>query len=320
MQEIFVFPTSRRYAVDPVAERIVRILYERNFAVEGVAVALESYSNKDATYTMVDTVTIPDLDIYLKYDRKQGHLDSDRFDCASIATIAVPLHTIQLYGDDSGPTYHVYVGKNWKIDKREFVHGFHVNSKLNKQPRTYLKYSGAADTEGRFLGSNRYLVADNDLGREYDPKGDEAKYYETSKVLEQLAAILGNVADFLERQPDGEPLPEGVAEIETVWQGLATEENKNALVKRLQTFLSKQPYHFDDGWSSSRRRGSQKFRGISSSKGYISISDTYGSFGIGTNDNVSVSITEDVLEIHHPETSYRDAIHWTITSVPEEED
>jgi hypothetical protein len=110
-------------------------------------------------------------------------------DTAAVTEIVIPRKELHVYDDESGPTFRVYVGKNWPKDQERWFNGSKVNSKLNGEPRWYLQYSGGcfcgqAGTLHIHTGQrNAMLVHTNDLGREYDRKGREPKQYYTKTVF-----------------------------------------------------------------------------------------------------------------------------------------
>ncbi|AOG03035.1 hypothetical protein [Bosea sp. RAC05] len=84
---------------------------------------------------------------------------------------------VQYECDGSGPSAYVYVGDNWPADGDEFLSTIKVNSKLNGQPRTYLRYSGQRG--GR-------IPHDDDLGREYAPLPGEPLSLSLSDVENRI--------------------------------------------------------------------------------------------------------------------------------------
>lgn len=105
--------------------------------------------------------------------------------------------------DHCGPTFSKYVGPKW--DAAAFIGRMLCNSKLCNKPRTYLVYKGGNDQTSHFWPDR--LIADNDLGREYDPdpKLGEPAYYETGPIFAEVTEWL---KENVLRKIKFEPLPE----------------------------------------------------------------------------------------------------------------
>lgn len=207
MESRFLYPHSRQFPFDEVCEHIVRELEARNWTVPGITVEFNSYGS----YRMVSYLKGDGFELW--FCRIQGHLGGTWNNTAAVTEMIIPGKELHVYDDESGPTFYVYVGDDWERDKRTFFNSIKVNSRLHGEPRTYLKYSG----ECRCLSAgwpNRshthrgrrlpLLVPDNDLGREYDPEGDEPTSYRTDEVFAEFTVWL---EDNLLRKIMAQPLP-----------------------------------------------------------------------------------------------------------------
>jgi hypothetical protein len=182
----FLYPHSRQFPFDEVCEQIVRALEERNWNVPGISVEFDVYGTGDEKYRMVRHIKGQNFKLW--FCRVQGNMGHYN-DTAAVTEIVIPRKELHVYDDESGPTFRVYVGKNWPKDQERWFNGSKVNSKLNGEPRWYLQYSGGcfcgqAGTLHIHTGQrNAMLVHTNDLGREYDRKGREPKQYYTKTVF-----------------------------------------------------------------------------------------------------------------------------------------
>lgn len=180
----FLYPISRQFPFDEVAEKIVRALEKRNWSVPNVKVRFDTYGSGEAKYKLVREITGEDFKLY--FCRVQRTLPGNIWnDTAALDTIYIPKQGIEVFDDESGPTYYLYVGKNWDEDKAWFMNSIKVHSKLNGNPRRYLRYSG--------YGRSRracYLVPDNDLGREYSPVGDEPQNFDLEEKFKEFTSWL----------------------------------------------------------------------------------------------------------------------------------
>ena len=319
MQEEFLFPTATQYRIDQGCSEIVQTLHKRHFAVAGVEITFETYSNVKNIYTMVDTIKIPDIDLYLRFGRDQGYIDSNRFNTAAVSDLAIPRKLLNVYSDYSGPTLYVYVGKNWEHDKDRFINGSHVNSKLYGEPRTYLKYKGSSNPKGGSSYQNQwnsYLANDNDLDREYSPTFREVTYYKTDDIMTEFESFLvQNVLTYIHKMPN-RSIPNSKLEIiGSVWKGLATPQNRESIVIKLREMLTGHTYNFDNG--SSRIR-TEEFFGLSSygnqNSGSISISDSYGSWYLATDNKTVVEFNQNSITIQQT-ISNGDLRNWKITII-----
>jgi hypothetical protein len=212
----FLYPQSRQFPFDEVCEQIVRALEERGWDVPGLSLDFRVYGTGDEKYRVLSSIRGEDFQ--LRFGRPQGRLGTWN-DTAAISEIQIPRMELHVYEDESGPTLMVYVGRRWKAHKKNFFQGIKVNSKLNREPRRYVKYKGACNCHASngasfdgislikaLLGRDSnamaamththpgcrspYLVADNDLDREYAPRGREPRLYNTQKMFARFTAYL----------------------------------------------------------------------------------------------------------------------------------
>lgn len=187
----FLYPTSRQFPFDEVTEQIIRALEERNWDVPDITVDFDVYGSGD--YRMVQYLTGPDFRLW--FCRIQGSLGSLN-DIAAVTRISVPRKELHVNNDESGPTFYVYTGKNWKKDQGRFSGSSKFHSKRKGESPWYLKYSGSCNCGATSLPHTHpgrrppILVADNDLGREYSPKGKQPESYETSAVFAEFTTWL----------------------------------------------------------------------------------------------------------------------------------
>ena len=173
------------YAFDAPCAQIVRILEARGWRVPGIDVEFNS--------GRIGKVTGDDFRLML----------GPAFPGSKqVVGYELTIPGKQLWVDhqtESGPLMWVYVGGDWERDKRRFVDHSKVNSRLKRQPRWYLRYSGcclgpcpgASGIRHTHQGRRSpILLADNDLGREYDPVGSEPTEYATQEVVAEFAAWL----------------------------------------------------------------------------------------------------------------------------------
>lgn len=227
----FLYPKSRQFPFDEVCEQIVRALEERNWSVPGITVDFDVYGTGAQKYRTVRHIRGDGFKLW--FCRPQARMGNWN-DTAAVTEIIIPQKELHVYEDESGPTYYVYVGKDWDSDKEQFLNGSKVNSKLSGKPRTYLKYKAGCDcraTAGAsfsamgffdaWLGQDAkklaalnhthpgrrspMLVHDNDLDREYEPKSGEATSYRTNDVFTEFTRWL---EDNLLAQILAQPVPD----------------------------------------------------------------------------------------------------------------
>lgn len=187
----FLYPTSRQFPFDEVAEKIVRAIEKRNWKVPGLTIEFDTYGSGEAKYQLIRTITGDNFKLY--FSRIQGRLDRYWNNSAALYEICIPNQIIKVYEDESGPTYYLYVGKDWEADKDWFMNSIKVNSKLNKEPRRYLKYSG-----NTYCRRAIELVSNNDLDREYSPKCTEPTRINLSEKFDEFTTWLEkNVLEYI---------------------------------------------------------------------------------------------------------------------------
>ena len=201
----FLYPSSRQFPFDEVVEKIVRAIEKRNWKVPGITVEFDGYGSGEAKYQLVRWITGDNFKLH--FSRNQGRLDNTWNNIAAIHSICIPKQIIEVFSDESGPAYYLYVGENWEADKEWFMNSTKVHSKLNKEPRRYLKYKG--NTYNRRATE---LVANNDLDREYSPEGNEPvcmnleeKFGEFTAWLEEF--VLKYILSFKEADIIEPPIP-----------------------------------------------------------------------------------------------------------------
>jgi hypothetical protein len=199
----FLYPRSREYPFDKVAKKIVRALEKRNWKVPGITVKFDSYGSGEAKYQMVRQITGDNFKLY--FSRNQGHLDGWS-DHAAIHSICIPKQILEVYEDGSDSNLYLYVGNNWEAEKRQFMNSTKVHSKMNREPKTYLKYSYHRHQQVKDL------VADNDQDREYDPEGKEPTSFELKSTFLNIAIwlvlfVLNSILIYPEAKTIEPPIP-----------------------------------------------------------------------------------------------------------------
>lgn len=201
----FLYPTSRQFPVDKVCEQIIRELEKRHWDVPGIDVEFKDYGNWAQKFGAVSRIKGHDFKLW--FCRIQRLIPGSHWnDTAGVSQIVIPGKELNLYQDESGPTFYLYVGNDYERDREKFMNGSKVNSKLNGEPKVYLQYTGRCDCRAtggteKLAQMNHthsghrspFLVHTNDLGREYDPQGDEPKLFPTNKVMAEFEQYLEGV-------------------------------------------------------------------------------------------------------------------------------
>lgn len=206
LQPAFLYPRYQLYPFDAVAAQIVHALEARNWQVPGVRVEFDSYGSGWEKYTLVRELSGEDF--LLRFGRIQAHLSDNWNDTAAVSELIIPGKQLDVYEDYSGPTLYVYVGRNWKRDRDDFLHSLKVNAKLYHMPRQFLQYTGSIYHDQHVTIDNRlmpYLTSDSDLGRQYEPRGREPRFYRTDDVLAEFTRwftnnVLGYILSFPETE------------------------------------------------------------------------------------------------------------------------
>ena len=201
----FLYPYSRQFPFDEVAEKIVRAIEKRNWKVPGITIEFDTYGSGEAKYQKVKSIIGDNFKLY--FCRVQGCINDRWYDTAALHCVCIPKQILKVFEDESGPSYYLYVGKNWNSDKEWFMNAIKVNSKLNKEPRRYLKYKG-----NTYKQRAKVLIADNDLDREYSPICNEPvrinleqKFNEFTAWLEEF--VLKYILSFPEENTIQSPIP-----------------------------------------------------------------------------------------------------------------
>jgi hypothetical protein len=195
------------------------------------------------------------------FGRSQRLLPGGHYnDIAAVTTIAIPMKKIGIYNDESGPSFCFYVGDKWERDRKQFMDSFNIHAKLDGKPKMYLKYTGGCDCrstagasfeaiglltaiidkDAKRLSQMRHthsgrrsplLVHTNDLGRDYNPEGNEPRFFRTADVLEEFRQYLEKV---VLKSIASSPIPENQVDIST--PVAATPFSSLAILGELFTF------------------------------------------------------------------------------------
>ena len=196
----FLYPCSRQFPFDETAEEIVRAIEKRNWKVPGITVEFRTNGSGEEKYQKVQYIAGDNFKLY--FFRGQGNFDDGSHNSAALETICIPKQMIEVYEDESGPMYYLYVGKNWEADKEWFMNSIKINAKLFKEPRRYLVYHGKHNAVSRRA---KELVAYGNFGREYSPIGDEPFWIDLEQKFNEFTTWLKeNVLDYILTFPEAD--------------------------------------------------------------------------------------------------------------------
>lgn len=216
----FLYPSTRQFPFDEACGQIVRELEKHNWQVPGIEVEFHEYGFGSQKFNMVSR--IKGRYFRLWFCRAQRTINRQLNDIAAVADIVIPGKELHVYKDEAGPNFYLYVGDDYERDRKKFMNGQKIHSKLKGEPKMYLRYDGGCDcrvTAGAsfdaigFLDANLtgdaeklarlthahpgrrspLIVHTNDLGREYDPEGNEPKFFRTAEVMEEFKQYLEEV-------------------------------------------------------------------------------------------------------------------------------
>ena len=206
----FLYPHSRQFPFDEVAEKIVRAMEKRNWKIPGITVEFDTYGSGEEKYQMISSITGDNFKLY--FFRVQGSLNSHLNDVAALHRICIPKEILEVFNDESGPNYYLYVGNDWESDKEWFMNSIKVHSKLKKEPRRYLLYRG-----NTYKQRTQELVNDNDLNREYSAKGNEPVCISLEQKFNEITAWLKEfVLDYILTFPESDVIQPPTSKVELI--------------------------------------------------------------------------------------------------------
>lgn len=193
----FVMPAKAAYP-GPMAEVeqatgwLIDELRRVGWDVPGLTVEVRTTGRGKNVYRSVRSISgdTPDGPFEIGFGRSQGTRGSFNVCTLPDGVTIPPGISFQCYSDGSGSA-DLYIGKNWKTEGAAWMKSSRVNSKLNGNPKTYLKYSLRG---GAFLH-------DNDLGREYDPNWREPKSLNLPKLTAEAATFIDGLTESLRNLP-----------------------------------------------------------------------------------------------------------------------
>ncbi|MBP3708017.1 MAG: hypothetical protein J6J36_05370 [Clostridia bacterium] len=195
----FLYPHSRQFPFDSIASDIITELEKRNWRVPGIVVEFDSYGSGEAKYKKVRYIR--GQDFKLTFSRKQGMLDSRWSDTAALCSVHISHECLEVFEDESGPKYYLYVGDKWQEDKNWFMNSIKIHAKLNKEPRRYLLYLGNHTGENGVRSS--MLINTTDCDREYAAMDNEPQSISLDETFERIIGWLkANVLDNILNNPE----------------------------------------------------------------------------------------------------------------------
>ncbi len=253
---------TREYEIlDTVTNKIFSALENRNWNVPGITVEFGLYGRGEEMYQVVRSIEGDDFLIY--FLRVIGRLGERWNNTAGCYKIVIPQYELSYHEDLSGSLTY-YTGKNWRRDRKRFKHGTKVNSKLHKKQKWYVRY-GLTNTHPSTKGMDytsfgelpKFFVANNDLGREYDPQGREPKFFPVQEVYKRIAGWLTEhvlekintipsspvyIDPFL-NQDNQKPIPMPKIDLPVFYTGI----DMGHIVEKLKKSTSLTPFHTGRG-------------------------------------------------------------------------
>ena len=195
----FLYPHSRQFPFDSIASDIITELKKRNWKVPGIVVKFDSYGSGEAKYKKVRYIS--GQDFKLTFSRKQEMLDSRWSDTAALCSVHIPRECLEVFEDESGPKYYLYVGGKWQEHKNWFMNSIKIHAKLNKEPRRYLMYLGNHTEENGVRSS--MLINTTDCDCEYAAIDNEPQSISLDETFERIIGWLkANVLDNILKSPE----------------------------------------------------------------------------------------------------------------------
>ena len=184
--------TSRLSFIDDRAFELAQLVAQKGWNIPGIDVEFWVGGTDDKPVHRIWRLkgTLPGRRWEIGFSR-DGYEFEDKCVNTTPQHVEFPGYDMDIYSDGSGSCCR-YVGDNWEADEEDFVNSSKIHSKMDKKPRTYLKYDLRGTT----------FVHTNDCGREYEPEGDEPESFETWEVLAAADQFFGGVIDSLKRMPD----------------------------------------------------------------------------------------------------------------------
>jgi len=181
--EVVLIPGKKVYQFpfDEICEQIVAELEKRRWRVPDIKVTFGKYG--------IDS--IQGGNFLLQLCRGQNNLPSE---------LMIPNKYLEVHDDETGPRFYLYVGKDWRKDRKKFMFGKRFHTKYDGRPKMYLLFKGRCKCEGDEIYWHTHtkeraplLSANNDCNREYDPEGDEPTFFSTESVFWDFAQYLRDV-------------------------------------------------------------------------------------------------------------------------------
>lgn len=200
----FLFPSEAGvFPFDAAAKALIDELRRVGWEAPGIDVKVRTCGSERMPLRHVSEISGETVDgpFRIRFGRAQGQIAEERPDGSierwshptGVSELNLPIRggarRLQIHLEvwnpgDGSPTLYRYVGDDWSRDADRFMNGFKCNAKLNKEPRTYLKYKA----EGH--GASARFVSDTDLGREYAPEGNEQRSFPAAMVFDACREFL----------------------------------------------------------------------------------------------------------------------------------
>lgn len=182
----------RQNFIDTTAINLVNVLARKGWNVPDVNVTFYVHDEENPVHSLWKIEgTTPGEKWSIGFSRKSHQREESKLHNLP-DEITLPGHQISLHDDGSG-SYVRYVGNDWDKDEDHFLRSSKVHSKMNDEPRTYLKYT---------LNYNGTFIHNNDCGREYDPVDDEPQSIDQFEMLFKTDLFFDRVIEKLSQLPD----------------------------------------------------------------------------------------------------------------------
>ncbi len=152
----FLYPSGNKFPFDEVALEIVKNLEARNWLKDtkdiGIVVEIKEYDIYASAGIKYKYVRRIEFDFtfnkqkyqgFIYFCRDAGSINWYLNNISNIHTIGIPKKEINVYDDESGPTFFTYVGTNWEKDKISWHDAFKSCEKKDGKQKSYLKYEGS---------------------------------------------------------------------------------------------------------------------------------------------------------------------------------
>lgn len=212
----YFYPTANQFPFDKACRNILHVLEKHNWKYPDIKITFTDFLWDSTSCRRVKSIESKKFkivferheDIPIQYwpNKVKNYQNKVKsWMKVAVSSIQIPKKELQVYGDESGPTLHTYVGNDWKKVKNDFKTKPIICSHKVAECGSYLKYNGQfeVNSESKYVRMRApYLVIDKN-GKPL-LENNEPAYFKVDDVFKEFVTYLEE--EVLKKIENNQPL------------------------------------------------------------------------------------------------------------------